>query len=149
MRLAQFLVRVKGILPDRLRTLGDSREKLYAPKVMRDSRDRSRAEVSARIMGVESGDGQEVWLTVWSKEQGGIGGIEKAVNALPEWEEIGDRNLGERLYRKPSRSIVLGFDEDGSGTLIYEERGRRDAFTGQEYSARVGMLLHEMLSLLT
>ena len=58
--MARFLVRVKGILPDRLRILGDSREKLYALKVMRDSRGRSRAEVSARIMGVESGDGQEI-----------------------------------------------------------------------------------------
>lgn len=71
--LAGFLESRKVSVLDGIEASGDSPEKLYAPKTLRDSKDRSQNRASVRMMAAESADGHEPWLTVWSRDTDEIG----------------------------------------------------------------------------
>ncbi|MHC4502166.1 MAG: hypothetical protein ACYTFI_02590, partial [Planctomycetota bacterium] len=149
MSLSGFLESIRARVLDGIGASGDSPEKLYAPKTFRDSRDKSAAEFSVRVMAVESADGHEAWLTVWSRDGDEIDRIDTVLCSAPEWEEVGDRHSGERLFRKHGTSITFGFGDDGTATMLHGETGRTRPFGRSEYRGFIKTLWGDMTRLLT
>jgi hypothetical protein len=171
MPLADFIAVVEGPLSGKIRSLGDEprtfgrttssgppASKLYAPITLRNSRERSQVTASVRVMGVECEGRHEVWLTVWSRAHGEVAALDRAAQSSEEWIFCGDREAGERLYRKAEGRVMLGFDESGgecdpkgpalagSATLIYDETRDRP-YSMLEYLAAVQSLIYEMQAL--
>ncbi|MHC4198776.1 MAG: serine/threonine-protein kinase [Planctomycetota bacterium] len=149
MSLATFLQSIRAHVLKGIGASGDSPEKLYAPKTLRDSKDKSAVEFSVRIMGVVSAEGHEAWLTVWTRDRDQTDRIETVLGSLDEWEEAGDRQSGERLFRKRGSPVVFGFGDDGTATMIHTETGRAHPFGSAKYRELITGLWNEMTFLLT
>jgi len=147
--LAAFLQSIRGRVLEGIGASGDSPEKLYAPKTLRDSKDKSAVEFSVRIMGVVSAEGHEAWLTVWNRDRDQTNRIETVLGSLDEWEEAGDKRSGERLFRKRGSSVVFGFGDDGTATMIHTETGRAHPFGSAKYRELITGLWNDMTFLLT
>ena len=149
MSLSGFLKSIRGRVLDGIGASGDTPEKLYAPKTFRDSRKKSAVGLSVRVMAVESADGHEAWLTVWSRDRDEIDRIDTVLRSAPEWEEVGDRQSGERLFRKRGTSTTFGFGDDGTATMLHSETGRTRPFGRAEYRGFIETLWDDMTGLLT
>jgi hypothetical protein len=143
--LAAFLEEAKAGIMKLIRKLGtDSPGPLYgARKVWDHPIQRTRY---VRVMGSETADGHEAWLTLWNKDPEETETIEHGVWLLDEWTKREVDVEGVLYERGP---VVLGFDhEESTLSLIYRERQGKP-FTRETYCGHIIGLFGLLASMLS